>query len=421
LLGKSKKLILIIKITNSEGNISTQLENFIRDGRRTGMSDESIRSNLLHVGWAEAQIKEGFKAVDKTTGTYGNNIDFGAYSTENSKSQGPSADFSGSAAGLSGSDMEEKKAPNRKKRLKIAALTMFAFVIIAGGVSSYIFLNPVLTKYLALKDLGNIESGRFQGRLVLKEASGAVDEKQAESDNALKLLLDGYFDGREVKSDFVAKIEVPAGYISPEANVMTFGDKAYFMLSKLPIPETPGQPKLQDTWYFYESEEDKKTPQESQKTENKEQKREISRYLSDIKVFKTFRKMSDEKVGGVDCNQYGFDLDIPKLSDVLIKAFSENGALMTEGEKEKFKKSMNEIKSMNGSMLIGKKDKMIYRLDIYTETKEVTIDITLKMSEINKKHVFKEPEGAKSMKDTFNMKDKTLPIFSPSDTAMSPI
>lgn len=385
------------------------------------MSDELIKSNLRHVGWSEAQASEGFATVDKITGNVGNNVDYGAYSAENSKSQGQVVDFSSSQMGLSGSDIEEKKAPNRKKMFKIAALTITFFAVLAGGVGAYIFLSPTLTKYLALKDLGNIESGRFQGRLVLKEASGAVDEKQASSDNAIKLLLDGYFDGKEVKSDFVAKMEVPAGYISPEVDIKTFGDKAYFMLTKLPIPETPGQPKLQDTWYFYESEEDKKTPPASQKAEQKEQKKDISSYLSDVKVFKVFRKMSDEKVEGIDCNQYGFDMDMPKLSEVLIKALSENGAVMTSGEKEKFKKSMDEIKSMNGSILIGKKDRMIHRLDVYTETKEVSIDVTLKMSEINQKHAFKEPEGAKSMKDTFDMKGKPLPIFSPSSPAMSPI
>ena len=90
---------------------------------------------------------------------------------------------------------------------------------------------------------------------------------------------------------------------------------------------------------------------------------------------------------------------------------------MTEGEKAKFKKSMDEIKSMNGSSLIGKKDKIMHRLDVYTETKDISIDITLKMSEINQKHTFKEPEGAKSLKDTFNIKDQPLPIFLPSDPA----
>ncbi len=385
------------------------------------MSDESIRSNLLHVGWADAQISAGFKAVDETTGKFGNNIDYGAYNTENSKSQVSVADFSSSAMGMSGSDMEEKKAPNRKKMFKIAALTVILLALVAGGVSAYIFLNPTLTKYLALKDLGSIESGRFQGRLVVKEAGGAVDSQQTSGDNAIKLLLDGYFDDKEVKSDFIAKMEVPAGYVSPEADVKTSGDKVYFMLTKLPIPETPGQPKLQDTWYFYESEEDKKNPTESQNTGKKEQKKDISEYISDAKIFKIFRKMSDEAVEGVDCNQYGFDMDMPKLSEVLVKALSENGAVMTSGEKEKFKQSMDKIKSMNGSILLGKKDRMIHRLDVYTETKEVSIDVTLKMSEINQKHAFKEPEGAKSMKDTFNIKDKPLPIFSPSDTAMSPI
>lgn len=385
------------------------------------MSDESIRSNLLHVGWADAQISAAFKAVDETMGKFGNNIDYGAYNTENIKSQVSVADFSGSSMGMSGSDMEEKKAPNRKKMIKIAALTVILLALVAGGVSAYIFLNPTLTKYLALKDLGSIESGRFQGRLVVKEASGAVDEQQTSGDNAIKLLLDGYFDDKEIKSDFVAKMEVPSGYISPEVNVMTFGDKAYFMLTKLPIPETPGQPKLQDTWYFYESEEDKKNPPESQNTGQKEQKKDISEYISDAKIFKTFRKMSDETVEGIDCNQYGFDMDMPKLSEVLIKALSENGAVMTSGEKEKFKQSMDKIKSMNGSILIGKKDRMIHRLDVYTETKEFSIDVTLKMSEINQKHAFKEPEGAKSLKDTFNIKDQPLPIFSPSSPTMSPI
>lgn len=345
----------------------------------------------------------------------------GSYNTGRDHSSEALVDASGSSMGLSGSALEEKKAPNRKRMFKIAALTVAVFALLAGGVSAYIFLNPILTKYLALKDLSNIESGRFQGRLVLKEAGGAVDEKQADDDYAIKFLVDGYLDGKEFKSDFVAKMEAPPGYISPELNIMTFGDKAYFMLTKFSLPETPGQPQLQDTWYFYESEEDKKTPQESQKTEQKEQKKDISRYISDVKVFRTFRKISEEKVDGVDCNQYGFDMDIPKLSDVLVRAFSENGALMTEGEKAKFKNAMDEIKSMNGSILIGKKDKTIRRLDIYTETKEVSIDVTLKMSEINQKHTFKEPEGAKSFKDTFNIKNQPLPIFSPSDSARSPI
>jgi len=381
------------------------------------MSDESIRSNLRHAGWTEAQVSGGFVAVDKNTGSFGNNIDYGAYNTEGDKSQGPSVNSSGSSVGLSSSDIEEKKAPNRKKMFKIVALTIVLFALLAGGISAYIFLSPVLTKYLALRDLGNIESGRFQGRLVVKEASGAVDEKQTDDDYTLKLVLDGYFDGKEVKNDFIAKMEVPPGYISPEVNVMTFGDKAYFMLTKFPIPEMPGQPRLQDTWYFYESEEDKKTPPEDQKTDQNTQNKEISRYLSDVKVFKTFRKMSDEKVEGIDCNQYGFDIDVAKFSDILIRALSENGVLMTEGEKAKFKKSMDEIKSMNGSILIGKKDKIMHRLDVYTETKDISIDITLKMSEINQKHTFKEPEGAKSLKDTFNIKDQPLPIFLPSDPA----
>jgi len=254
-------------------------------------------------------------------------------------------------------------------------------------------------------------------RVAEKYLRDFCDEKQTDDDYTLKLVLDGYFDGKEVKNDFIAKMEVPPGYISPEVNVMTFGDKAYFMLTKFPIPEMPGQPKLQDTWYFYESEEDKKTPPEDQKTDQNTQNKEISRYLSDVKVFKTFRKMSDEKVEGIDCNQYGFDIDVAKFSDILIRALSENGVLMTEGEKAKFKKSMDEIKSMNGSILIGKKDKIMHRLDVYTETKDISIDITLKMSEINQKHTFKEPEGAKSLKDTFNIKDQPLPIFLPSDPA----
>src|SRR3990167_92060 len=248
------------------------------------MSDESIRSNLRHAGWTEAQVSGGFVAVDKNTGSFGNNIDYGAYNTEGDKSQGPSVNSSGSSVGLSSSDIEEKKAPNRKKMFKIVALTIVLFALLAGGISAYIFLSPVLTKYLALRDLGNIESGRFQGRLVVKEASGAVDEKQTDDDYTLKLVLDGYFDGKEVKNDFIAKMEVPPGYISPEVNVMTFGDKAYFMLTKFPIPEMPGQPRLQDTWYFYESEEDKKTPPEDQKTDQNTQNKEISRYLSDVKV-----------------------------------------------------------------------------------------------------------------------------------------
>lgn len=313
--------------------------------------------------------------------------------------------------------MEAQRPPSTKKMIKIATLAIGIFILLGGGIWGYYLVSPTITKYLALKDLRNIESGKFQGRLAVKGAGGSVDGEQSLTNMELKLLLDGYFDGKEMKSDFVAKMEAPPGYISPELNVKTFGDKVYLMLTKFPLPEAPGQPKLQDTWYFFESEEDKKTPQESQRIEQKEQKKDISRYISDMRMFKTFRKISNERVDGVDCKQYGFDIDIPKLSDVLVRAFSENGMLMTEGEKAKLKKSMDEIKSMRGSVLIGEKDKTIHRLDIYTETREASIDTTLKMFEINQKHAFEEPGGAKSLKDTFNIKDQPLPIFPSSDSA----
>ncbi|RJO62276.1 hypothetical protein C4544_00305 [candidate division WS5 bacterium] len=373
------------------------------------MSDEAIRSNLRHAGWSEMQVEEGLIAADQKNNTPLNN-------------PAPFVDESQGIVGLSGSDLEEKNAPSRKKMLKIGALMLAGFLVIGGGILGFYLINPTLTKYLALKDLGKIESGRFQGRIVMKETGGGVDGKSAD-DFALKFLLDGYLDSKEMKSDFVAKMEVPAGYISPEVNLVTVKDKIYFRISKFPFPDTPGQPAIQDTWYFYDSAEEKKEKDaQRNESESKNQDIELGKYFSTGKIFKDFRKVSDEKVGGVDCRQYAFELDMGKLAETIIKVSSESGALMTESEKLKLKNELQEIHSIKGSLLIGKEDKTIHRTDIYLVSKEVTLDITLKISEINQKHSFKEPEGAKSYQDTFGIKDKPLPIFPGSESsARSPI
>ena len=140
------------------------------------MSDESIRSNLRHAGWSEAQVTEGFALVDKSAESMSTVA--GAYNAANDFSSGLPADLSGVAVGLSGSSVEEKKPFSKKKMLKITALILIVFTLIGGSIGGYFLINPTLTKYLALKDLEKIESGRFQGRIVIKETSGGVDEKQ---------------------------------------------------------------------------------------------------------------------------------------------------------------------------------------------------------------------------------------------------
>lgn len=369
------------------------------------MSDEAIRSNLRHAGWTEIQVEEGFIIVDQR------------------RNQPTSRTFvSKEVVGLSGSELEEKNTPSRKKMIKICVLVVAGCLVVGGGILGFYLINPTLTKYLALKDLGKIESGRFQGRVVIKETGGEVDEKSAD-DFSLKFLLDGYLDNKEVKSDFVAKMEVPAGYISPEVNLITVKDKVYFRMSKFPLPQISGQPNIQDTWYFYDSAAEKKE-KDLQRNESKVENKDIklSKYFSDGKIFKDFRKISDESVSGVDCRQYAFELDMEKMADIAIKISTESGVLMTESEKLKLKNELQEIKSVKGSLLIGKEDKMIHRVDIYLASKEVTLDITLKISEINQKHSFEEPEGAKSYQDTFGIKDKPLPLFPGSESsARSPI
>ncbi len=376
------------------------------------MSDESIRSNLRHSGWTEVQVTEGFTSVDKSAESM--NTDSGVYNTTEDYS-------SGAAVGLSGSSVEEKKPFSKKKMLKITAVTILILALIAGGIGGYYLINPTLTKYLALKDLGKIESAKVQGRIVMKEANSSIDNETA-SDFALKFLLDGYLDIKEAKSDLTAKMEVPVGYVSPEIKARTIQNKVYFNLSNFPIPETEGQPKLQDTWYYYEDEKDDK--EEKQSNSNKQSWNiDLEKYFGDGKIFKDFRKITDESSEGVDCNQYVYEVDIARMADIIIQIMNENGSIMTESEKMDFKNEVAKLKSINGSMLIGKEDKMIHRVDISISAEDYVIDVTLKISEINKKHTFKEPEGAVSILDALGLKEQLLPILpiNSDNSARSPI
>ncbi len=391
--------------------VDPKLVEYIENCRKLGMSEAEIRSKLQAAGWQDLQIGEAFTSSGNTTAGELSNI-----YTNYANSRSSNLD------GLSGSDIETKTILSKKKMFVITGSVFIGMLLIVGGVFAYSYLSPIVTKYLTLSSLGKITSGHMEGRLVLKPASATPSQPQKDI-SELTLTADGYFDySNGFQNDVSTKIEVPAGYINPELDIITSKNELYFKLANLPIPETPGQPALQNRWFYFESQTDKNKKPASAQTSTQKPKSNLSKSLSEVQVFKTFRKITDESVKGIDCNQFTFDIDKSKFSDNLITYLDENGTLMTAGEKADLKKYIAEnVKSLKGDLLIGKKDHTIRRIDLYLSTKELDIDSTFVLSEINQKHSFKMPTDAKSFKDTFNIKDQPLPIFSPGSVPMSPI
>ncbi len=392
--------------------VDPKLIEYIESCRELGMSDTDIKLKLKSTGWQDLQIGEAFTSIGNLIINNLNDIYTNTINPQTSN-----------FAGISGSDMEIKTFLSKKKMFAITGSVFVGILLIIGGVFAYSYFNPILTKYLTLSSLGKINSGHLEGRLVLKPVAGASNKSQ-ENLTELAFLTNGNFDlTKGFNSDLTIKIEVPAGYTSPQVELLSNKDDLYFKLSKFPSPDKPGQPKIQDKWFYFETqaEKNKKSPTADAASKPKSNM-SLSDSMSEAKIFKSFQKITDESVSGVNCNQFIFNLDKNNLSDNLITYLDENGTILTTGEKSDLKQYLSQnISSINGDFLIGKKDHTIHRLDLTLNTKDMIVDLALQVSDINKGFTFQQPANAVSYKDTFNIKDQPLPIFSPSSSPMPAI
>ena len=179
--------------------------------------------------------------------------------------------------------------------------------------------------------------------------------------------------------------------------------------------------ELKDQWIKIDTEYLESVPDE-----NEEMVKQLTELFVGKKILIVQEKFADEKINNINCYHYSVLLDKNELANIMPEMFSiimqDNLSLeqLSEVEKEEmlnemitnFDGFMNGIGDINFEVWIGKKDKLLYQLNLEKEinTNELygvdaygNIDIGFKMnfSEFNQEISISAPEEFKSLDEVF--------------------
>lgn len=324
-------------------------------------------------------------------------------------------------------------------------MVLFIFILTGGGVYAYsnYFISPERILFKSLAKMSDIKSAEYSGQLNFESFDTGLFDNVNE-DGALPFDMSS-LTGQNSKFSFQVNALSDVGDIynpkfmiklasAPEADktpsdaggeVRFFGkDKLYANLTDIPADFFGGLDLslLEEKWIEFELKDfikNEASDTESTK-DNSKNPPEIMFKLETIKeslpsLIKLMAQTADEKVDDVEAYHYEVLFDSEKIARLYFDLVTENKNF-TELQKNSLKEKAGTLGLTKGDIWVGKKDLLIYKINLVINQKNGVskTELSLKIKNHDMPVVIETPSEAKTLKEL--MSDILASILSGGNT-----
>jgi len=319
--------------------------------------------------------------------------------------------------------------PFNKKRTGLIISSVLAVILVGGIVCGYFFWyqSPEMIFKRMLQKMSEVKSLEYTGQIEIESTLSSKDllssalmgdgiilnpEEDSSTEEMSKFSVN--FSGA---SD-IQKLSNPKALFNLALSVDdipgTFGlelrfieKTLYFNLNNIPYLGFDLS-FLTSQWVMVDMQETKETGEPELYPEKK---KEIEKVVARSKVVVITEKLPVEKINGTDTYHYKFIIDKQELI-MMIADITEilEKTTLTEEERNELAESMKSMESVEGGLWIGKKDLLLYKLNlnsVVAETEDVAysgnIFMSVQFKNYNKPVQVEIPSGAKPLKEFLGM------------------